>query len=359
MLDLFTLKHAMRKSNKHDLTELAAQYRPDRRIAPNETRIELIEDLASRIPERDREEIIYNKFGIPKTRYVGYIGIIEERNFSEDQIRENIDDYNITRDYNNEIPEFEAQTKYQLELKRYEDEELSIYYRRIVKKPEYDFEEMRSKVITYPTHVRILIKRASGIVTVFTGDKDLANEALSALTIVFQKTIKPLDSNLSGITDADRGSFSVHTVKFLDYIYHGLSQVGRVGVINHIELETNKGDEIPQTVTVKGGNDLIDDRSVCEYLFIYGRELVGIKLNLFITLNDEEHKVSVQIGIRNGKTKVGIIKEKFTMQQIKYFYETIENNIFINIKEYGLIDLEGTKEILEKIRNRAPREILG
>ncbi|OMI24876.1 hypothetical protein BTA31_20980 [Bacillus haynesii] len=358
MPDGFTLRHAIRKSSAPELNGLVERYRPDQRINPRENRIELVEDLARRIPEEDIEEIVFNKFGVPKRRYIAHIGIINFNLIDEDELRTNIDDFNISKDFNRELPEYEPQIKQQLELVRYNDQEIVVYFRRIVKKPEYDFEEMNSKVIRYPKSVRILIKRELGIVTIFTGDRDLFNEALTALTLVFDHAVRPLDSNQTGITDALRGSFSARTVKFLDYIYHGLSQVGTVGTIYQIELETIQGSREPQQVTVKGGSDLIDDRSICEYLFWHGRDLVGIKMNLLMTYGENEHRVSVQIGIRNGKTKVGIKKENYSMEKVRHFYERIERNIVDNITQYGLINEELTHNFLETIRARVPREAL-
>ncbi|MGG3966095.1 hypothetical protein [Heyndrickxia faecalis] len=351
MANRFTLKHAMQKSSWKDLKGLAQTYMPGKKIDPSYNKNEIINELADHIPETDKEGIIYEVFGKPKTRYLAHIGLIDESvEYNEKNIKDNCDDFNLAHDFKEDIADFEVNVKEEINLDSFKRNELLFTYNKITKRPEFDYDTFESKLISYSKRVRIEVSPLTSIVSIFTGDRDLFNEVLSSLTLVFGKLIRPLSPNKTGITEVTKGSFSFHTVKALDYIYHGLSQLGTIGSITHIELETPTKSEKAQSVTVRGGDDLLDDKSICEYLFVYGRDLIGVKLNIKINSNGLDHLVNVQVGIRDNRVKIGIKKEKYSIEMVKEFYRAVENNIVANISQPGLIDEKKLEVLLDKIR---------
>jgi hypothetical protein len=352
MEDNFTLAHALSKNSIPELKKIAAKYNTEEAINPNAGKPKIIQDLIPVIPEADREKIIDSTFNTPKTRYLAHLGVFTGSVLSEDEIIANCEDFNRNHDFNESAIPYQTDQKEHIELIDFNDEELLFHYTFTVKKPDYDYDAMESRRIIYSKKIRVQINLEFGHISVFTGDRDLFNNVLTALTSVFGRAITPLNLNKTGISNIVKGSFSFHTVKVIDFIYHGLEKLGYIGAINHIELETSSKSRNPQKVRVQG-NDLLDDKSICDYLFIHARDLVGVKLDLKFVLGDEEHLVNVEIGIRDNRTKIGIKKDHHSIESVKTFYELLESTTQKYIQQPGLINEEKTTKILEKIRQRA------
>lgn len=352
MEDNFTLIHALSKNSIPDLKKLAEKYDSGERINPNAGKPKIIEDLIPVIPTADREKIIDRTFNTPKTRYTAYLGIFRGPLLPQDEIEENCDAYNTSHEFSDTGIPYQSNIKEEIELIEYDEEELLFHYTYTVKKPEYDYDSMESRPVIYSRKIRVIIQPTLEHVSVFTGDRDLFNNILTALTNIFGRAVTPLDINKTGISNTVSGNFSFHTVKVIDFIYHGLEKIGIIGAINQIELETVSKSKKPQKVRVQG-EDLLDDKSICEYLFIYGRDLVGVKLEIKLLTGEDEHLVNVEIGLRDNRIKIGIKKDHFTLDTIKGFYELVENNTQKYLQEYGLINEQNTIKILDRIRHRA------
>jgi hypothetical protein len=348
----FTLIHALSKNSIPDLKKLAEKYNSEERINPNAGKPKIIEDLIPVIPTAEREKIIDRTFNTPKTRYTAHLGVFKESNLSPEEIEENCSYFNSSHDFSETAVPYQSNYKEEIELISFDDSDLLFHYTFTVKKPEYDFDSMESRPVIYSRKIRVVIKPEQEQVSVFTGDRDLFNNVLTALTNVFGKAVAPLDINKTGISNSVSGSFSFHTVKVIDFIYHGLEKIGTIGAINQIELETVSKSKKPQKVRVQG-DDLLDDKSICEYLFIYGRDLVGVKLEIKLPIGEGEHLVNVEIGVRDNRIKIGIKKDHFSLESIKEFYELVENNTQKYMQAYGLINEQKTINILDKIRSRA------
>lgn len=348
----FTLIHALSKNSIPDLKKLAEMYDSEERINPNAGKPKIIEDLIPVIPTADREKIIDRTFNTPKTRYTAHLGVFKGSDLSVEEIKENCETFNSTHDFSDTAIPYQSNYKEEIELISTDDEEYLFHYTFTMKKPEYDYDSMESRPVIYSRKIRVIIKPSHEQVSVFTGDRDLFNNVLTALTLVYGKAITPLDINKTGISNNVSGSFSFHTVKVIDFIYHGLEKIGTIGAINQIELETVSKSKKPQKVRVQG-DDLLDDKSICEYLFIYGRDLVGVKLEIKLPLGEGEHLVNIEIGLRDNRIKIGIKKDHYSLELIKDFYELVENNTQKYLQAYGLVDEKKTIKILDRIRHRA------
>ncbi|WGD99349.1 hypothetical protein P5607_009810 [Bacillus velezensis] len=348
----FTLYHALHKTNKNKLFEISEKYGVESKLNPNVGKTELVKELIPFIPESEQERIIDETFNTPKTKYTGHIGIIDKNMPDETVIKKGCLLFNRKSDYNPEIPEYQTNQKQEIELVLLKDKEATFYYTLFTKSPEYDYDAMESKVVVTSKKVRVTVNVHKKIVTIFTGDKDLFNNALSALTIVMDFPLTPLEANLTGISEIVRGSFSFHTVKVLDYVFHGLSKLGTIGAIKEINLETSNSSRDVQKVKVQGGTNLLDDKSICEYLFLYSRDLIGLKLDLKLNTHYLDEVINLEIGIRSARVKIGVRKGKNTIEKLQFIYEILENNIYNYIKAQGLINEEKTIQLLEKIRQK-------
>jgi len=353
MSEKLTLTHALSKNSMAELRQIAQKYSSGDKINPKKGKPDLIEDVYPLIPEKAKEEIIDETFNKPKTRFTAHVAMIDKEVPSEVEINKGCDSFDKSSKFDEDIPEYQTSYEQSIKLVTYTNKELVFYYTLFTKKPEYDFEAMESKTLVFSNKVRVIVKPEKNIVTVFTGNKDLFNNILTALTLVFGFPILPLNANKTGISSVIKGSFSFHTVKVLDFIYHGLSQIGIIGSINQISLETPNKSKNPQKVNVSGGTDLLDDKSICEYLFIYARDLAGVKLDISVDLDGEKHNVSIEVGIRDNRVKIGVTKENHSISRVKKFYEIIEKNIFENVKKMGLIDEENTIKLLDIIKKIA------
>lgn len=347
-----TLFHALNKNSVSDLRDMVNKFSSEERINPNSGKQNLIEGLIDVIPEDEQEKIIDETFNTPKTRYTAHLGVFNASVLGEESLDNNIDNFNTNNDYDPTFKDYQTNKKARIELVLYSEEELNFYYTQSIKRPEFDSDSMESRPLITSRRIRVTIKPQEQNVSVFTGDRDLFNEVLTALTIVFGSPIIPLDSNKTGISNAVVGSFSFETVKTLDFIYHGLSQIGTIGIMTQIDLETSAKSKKPQRVMVKG-EDLLDDKSICEYLFLHARDLVGVKIDLKFQIDDNEHKVSIEIGIRNNRIKIGVKKDNYSIEQVKDFFEILERNTQTHLSNIGLIDEEKTIKILDQIRSRA------
>jgi hypothetical protein len=347
-----TISHALNKNSIPALKDMFKEFGSDQPINPNVGKQELIEDLVDMIPEQEKERIIDETFNTPKTRYTTHLGVFDAKLPSELQLDENCRKYNEENDYDKELKEYQRNKKAKVELVQYTEQELTFYYTNSIKRPEFDTDAMESIPLITSRRIRVVIKPKQNRVSVFTGDRELFNEILTALTMVFETPIKPLISNKTGIPNNTVGSFSLDTVKTLDYIYHGLAKLGTIGLITQIDLETPAKSKSPQKVKVQG-EGLLEDKSICEYLFIHARDLVGVKVDLKFVDGEEENKVSVEIGIRDTRVKIGIKKDNYTIDEVKGFLELLEENVQRYLPVFGLINEPGTIAILDKIRNKA------
>ncbi|MED3761364.1 hypothetical protein P4555_20255 [Peribacillus frigoritolerans] len=353
MEDNFTLAHALSKNSIPELKKLSEKYNADEHINPNAGKPRLIQDLIPVIPTADREKIIDNTFNTPKTRYNAHLGVYSGSLISEDEINANCLDFNRSHDFSNSSSSYQTNQRENMELIEYDEEELLFYYTYTEKKPSYDYDSLESRPVIFSRKIRVIIKPNEGHISAFSGDRDLFNNVLTALTHVFGRAITPLNINKTGISNVVAGNFSFHTVKVIDFIYHGLDKLGVLGEIKDIELETSLKSKNPQKVKVQG-NDLLDDKSICDYLFMQARDLVGVKLALKFILSEEiEHLVNIEIGIRDNRTKIGIKRDHHTLELVKFFYELLENITQKYIQEPGLINEENTVKILDQIRQRA------
>lgn len=352
MEDSLTFLHALSHTSVPELKKIIKKYSPETKINPNAGKPKLIKDIVPIIPKAEYEKIIDRTFNTPKTRFTAYLGRFEADLISEDDIKKNCDTFNKDHDYDPEIPEYLTNNKENLKLVSYSQEAVIFYYSATTKKLEYDEDAMESKPVIYTKKIRILIKPNEKKVAIFTGDKDLMNNALTALTIVFGKAITPLMLNTTGISNIVKGSFSFHSVKAIDFIYHGLAEIGVIGAISQIIMETSSGSKRPQKVTVQG-DDLLEDKSICEYLVLYSRDIIGVKMELKLIIGEEEHKINLDLGLRGSGVKIGIKKGNHPIDKINEFYNIIENNMHKNLKQMGLINEEGTIKILERIRQKA------
>ncbi|MBK4212844.1 hypothetical protein EGI07_11595 [Bacillus pumilus] len=348
-----TFFHALHKTKKDKLLEIHKMYGVDTNLNPNIGKTELINELIPFIPESEQERIIDETFNTPKTKYTGHIGVVERNMPEASIIKEGCSKYNKDYDYDSRIPEYKTNQKHEIDLVILKGHEANFYYTEFTKSPEYDYEALESKIVVTSKKVRVTVNVQKKIVTVFTGDKDLFNNALTALTIVMGFPLIPLEANLTGISEVVRGSFSFHTVKVLDYVYHGLSQLGTIGAIKEIKLETNKRSKDDQTVQVKGGSNLLEDKSICEYLFIYSRDLIGLKLELRLNTNNLDEVITLDIGIRSARVKIGVRKGSLPIERLQFIYEILEKNIYTHLKTYGLINEQSTVQLLEKVRKKA------
>ncbi|MFS0767087.1 hypothetical protein [Peribacillus phoenicis] len=353
MEDNFTLAHALSKNSIPELKKLTEKYNNDEQIDPNAGKPRLIQNLIPVIPSADKEKIIDSTFNTPKTRYNAHLGVYNGSLISEDEINANCIEFNRTHEFSGSSIPYQTTQRENMELIDYDEKELLFHYTYTEKKPSYDFDSLESRPVIYSRKIRVIIKPSEGHISAFTGDRDLFNNVLTALTHIFGRAITPLNINKTGIANDVVGSFSFHTVKVIDFIYHGLDKLGALGEIKNIELETSSKSKNPQKVRVQG-NDLLEDKSICDYLFMKSRDLVGVKLALKFKLNEEiEHLVNIEIGIRDNRTKIGIKRDHHTLELVKFFYELLENITQKYIQEPGLINEENTVNILDQIRQRA------
>jgi len=351
-MENLTLSHALSKNSVKDLQEMYERYMNEEDIDPNAGKQELIDELLPIIPQNEHDRIIDNTFSTPKTRYTAHLGRYDIPVPDETVINENCEKYNTDHDYDSSLREYQTNRKEKIELVESNTDELIFYYTEMTKRLDYDEDSLESKPIVYSKRIRIIFDLHEKHVSVFTGSKDLFNQALTALTVVFDGPIVPLDLNLTGISESVRGSFSFHTVKALDFIYHGLSKVGVIGAINQIDLETSSKSKKPQKVKVQG-DELLDDKSICEYLFLHSRDLVGFKLEFSFIHGEHTFKSNIEIGLRDNRIKVGVKKESYSLDRVKQFFSILEKTAQTNLTDFGLIDEEETVKILEKIRTRA------
>jgi len=308
--------------------------------------------LVPLIPIAEQDKIIDQTFNTPKTRYTALLGVFDGSMPTEAKLIKSCEDYNAKSEYDSELPDYQPNFKENVKLINYSQNSILLYYTLTTRKAEYDYDAMESRPIIYAKKVRVVITPNKNKVSVFTGDRDLFNNAMTALTVIFGKVVKPLDLNKTGISNLTAGSFSFHTVKVLDFIYHGLSKIGNIGAIKEIDLETSKNSKNPQKVKVQG-DELLDDKSICEYLFIHARDLVGLKLELNFNIGQDTYKSNIEISIRDNRIKIGIKKEKLKIDQIQQLFEILEDNAHLILSQFGLIDGKNTEKILEQIKNRA------
>lgn len=353
MANEFTLKHALSRKSFPDIKDLSKRYNPSEQINPRAGKPELIDGLIPNIPKEEQERIIDSVFNTPKSRYTAHLAVYETEVPNKEKIEQECNTYNIQfNKYDIKLEEYQTNQKEEIQLVSYDQEELWFYYTNTVRRPDFDHDSMESRPLVIAYKIRIVINLTKKLVTIFTGDKDLFNQALTAIASVLGKSFKPLNPNKTGITPTVSGSFSFHTVKILDFIYHGLSIVGTIGGINQIELDTPSKSKKPQKVKVQG-DDLLDDKSICDYLVLYGRDLVGLKLDFFFEIEEEKFKTTVDFSIRDNRVKIGIKKDNYSIEKVKEFFEILENNTRTFLEKPGLINEKGTSEILERIRKTA------
>jgi hypothetical protein len=351
-METLTLSHALSKNSIKELQHLYDEYLNEEEIDPNVGKKELIDELLPVIPQSDHDRIIDNTFSKPKTRYTAHLGYYEINLPEVSEIELNCDQYNDSHGYDLSLKHYQTNRKEIVKLVDVTNDQMIFYFTESTRKLEFDEDAMESKPIVYTKRIRIILSLIKKRVSVFTGNKDLFNQALIALTVILKGPIKPLEMNQTGIRETVRGSFSFHTVKALDFVYHGLSQVGMIGAINQIDLETPSKSKKPQKVKVQG-DELLDDKSICDYLFYHSRDLVGFKLDFTFKIREDSFKTNIVIGLRDNKVKIGVKKDNYSLDKVKEFFTILEDNAQTLLMDYGLIDENKTIKILEKIRSRA------
>jgi hypothetical protein len=326
-------------------------------IDPKAGKPELIENLAPLIPADSRDEIIDKSFNTPKTRYIAHLGILKtDHTFnrpSENDLKRKCEEYSNSHKYNPDKADFETNKKQEIELAQFGDEILAFYYTESTRHLVYDADFRESKPVVGVKKLRILVDMGQKSIDVFTGDRELANNAFSALTNIFGKVAKALSITTAGIQTA---SLSFHTMKVLDYIYHGLQQIGKIVSITSVDIDSPAKSKKPQKINVKG-EDLLEDVNICRYLALEARDLVGLKIDFNINQKGTTSRVQIDLGIFSSRIKLGIRKDVYSIDTIKEFYELLKRNLEENLTVRGLINEKGTEKIITRIRDTAIQSV--
>lgn len=354
MFDELTLKHALSVKSVPQLKLLKEQFDNDRAINLNEGKPQIIEQLTPIIPETYYEEIVEAAFYKPNVRYNAFLAKYEGNMPSTEDLKRHCENFNNDSDWPNEEDLIRGSEKQTINLNEDLERENSVLFHYTVykKRLEFDVDVAQSMPVTRRKIVRIQVNTQSQIISVFTGDTDLFNQILIDLMKIINPNVKPLTVQKTGISNMTVGSFSFHTVKVLDYLYHGLSKIGTVGIIKHIELDTPSSSKKPQKVKVNGENLLIDE-SICKYLFLRGRDLSGIKIEFSFKIDGEHFKTNIEIGIRDNRMKISLTKEKYKESQITVFFNILQENIKKYLGRPGLINEKETINILDQLKKIA------
>lgn len=350
MTDTLTMQHALSKKSVPELRELG-EVNNVSDLDPKKGKDEMIKQLLPHISTDQYQNIIDEAFNQPSSRYHAHLGVFNVKKIKRKTIENKIEEFNATHGYDTKLEDFKKNTKENMTLIDFTDESMLLHYTFTTRKVEYDPDTMESKLVTYAKKIRVKIKPKEKKVSVFSGDRDLFNSCLTALTLIFNDPIVPLEANKTGISEYTRGGFSFHTVKVIDFIYFGLSKLGKVGEVYEINLDQTKNKD-RQKVKVQGYN-LLKDQSICYYLYIYRRDLVGVKMKLNFNLDNVQNEVYVEIGIRDGRVKISIRKDNYSMEQLNHFFNLLENNTHNYLKRTGLINEDETKNLLGKIIDTA------
>ncbi|PQP82886.1 hypothetical protein C0Q44_16070 [Paenibacillus sp. PCH8] len=346
-----TLLHALSKHSVSGLKDLKKEFDPTP-IDPKAKKPDLINELLPSIPKESINAIIDKAFN-PKIRYTAYIASFEADLPDGEEIAKKTEGFNSDHQYQNE----DLLTNGHVERSTLEyvhtikGESIFVFssYRKELK---FDPEARESTPSTSVKKIRISVDNSTKLITMYTGNKDILGDVLRAMYYIFGKSVKTVSINLAGIVPVDTQEFSYQTVKVLDYIYHGLTELGKLGVINSIELDTPLKSKKPQLVKVKG-DDLLTDEVICKYLFIHKRDLVGIRTDFTIILNGFEYLISVELGLKDDKIKVSIKKDHYSLDQLDIFFKLIEENVSIHMANRGLINAQDLHLILSRLSNLA------
>lgn len=349
-----TFSHALSKIKKLDLKEMLVTYTDESRVDPNALKSEIVETLSSLVPENEKEKIIDTVFNTPNTRYTAYLAEVSSPILiSEEEIKSKFTTYNSNSTFKGF--DFEKSDKQQLDFINQEDKEYIFMFTRITKSPHFDPGNMTSSLVSYQRKVRVVVNKDNNRVIIYTGDRNIFNSVLSALTISLGIIFKSLDVNKAGISENLRSSFTFDTVKFIDFIYNGLTRVGKISEVNQIKLETNNAKKSPQKVKVEG-DMLLTDKNICVYLYLRSRNIVGIKVDLILEINEISYSISCDIEIKDNRIKIGIRKDKYSIDDLKIFFGLIEDAFYDKISSPGLIDEEKTRKYLNDIKITAIKD---
>ncbi|MDV2883849.1 hypothetical protein RYX45_01555 [Alkalihalophilus pseudofirmus] len=349
--DDLTIKYALSKSPVNDLKQLTRRFNSGP-IDPKALKTQLIEELAPVIPDEYKEEIVSSVFYKPSYRQLAFLSNYIDEFPSEDELSNLLFEFAGSSDYDEAIPSYKPNEKDGIEFKSYNNNEVSfiyIYYKRY---PDYDIESMETILRVKRSIVRVVFNLNKKSATFFSGDKDIFNKAMNAFNKALNIKILPLDINTTGITNATSGSFSFHTVKVIDFIYNGLKGLGAHGGIREIKLDTPPGSKEKQKVKVQG-NDLLEDKSICEYLLIHKRDLIEVKLSFLYGGGVNKVRMNLTIGFQDNRIKFGINKDNFTIAELNKYFVDFQEKINDSMSIRGLISEENTKLILDKIRDKA------
>lgn len=351
-MEELTLQHALSKNSIKGLKELNQRFDATP-IDPRAKKPELIKNLLPSIPKESINVIIDEAFN-PKIRYNAYLATFESEFPQEDQVIQEIQNYNLKYHYNSDESLLVDGyiEKNSIELLRTLGNETTFVFSIHRRELRFDPEARESSPITSIKKIRVVVNSINKLITVFTGDKDYFDKVLVSMYSIFGKSVKAVSLNLTGILPVDTSGFSFHTVKALDYIYHGLTQIGKLGMITAIELDTPSKSKNPQVVKVKG-DDLLTDEVICKYLLIHSRDLVGIKAYFTFIIDSNEYKTSIELGLKDSKIKISIKKENYSLDMLDSFFKLLQDNVRTNIENRGLININGLQPILSKLSTLA------
>lgn len=351
MIDITTLKHALSKKSVPELKKLKEELDVIEPINLNVSKPKIIDNLTPVIPEEYYEAIVESVFHDPSIRYSAHLGYYDSEIPTEKVMNEFCEKYNDLHQWPINQEFIKPVEKHELKLIKYNqnDSIYEIHYSLYKKRLNYNPDARQSLPQIQRKIVRVLVNDNKKLITVFTGDKDIFNDILSSIMPIFNGSVRPYDIEKTGITDAIAGSFSYHTVKVIDFIYHGLTEVGEIGQIIGVELDTPTSSKQPQYVRVKG-DDLLKDESICKYLLLRKRDIVGVKLQFKFVIGEDTFITHTEFGLKDNRIKIGIAKEKFKNSQVDTFFDILEDVTKKYINRFGLINSSGTMTILEKLR---------
>lgn len=348
-----TFSHALTKIGRPKLNEMLKTYTDEPRVNPNILKPELVETLSDLVPKDERIKIIDSVFNKPNSRYTAHFAqIADSLSLTDDEIKSKLSEYTSRSKF--EGYEFEKSDKEQIEFMFEKDDEYTFIYTLLTRSPHYDPSSMTSNIVSYQKKVRVVVNNIKKRVIVFTGDRNMFTSVLTALTVSLGVLFKPLDANKTGISEATRKGFSFDTVKFIDFIYNGLSSIGIISEVYQVNLETSKSKK-PQKVKVQG-DMLLRDKNVCGYLYLYTRNIVGVRVDIKLNIRGHEYLISCDFEIRDDRIKIGIKKEKYSIEELRMFSGLIEDIFYNKVASPGLIDVVKTEEYLREISSTAIRK---
>ncbi|WP_127580787.1 hypothetical protein [Paenibacillus koleovorans] len=346
-----TLKHALSKNSVSALKDLIKVFDAIP-IDPKASKPELINNLVPSIPKESISVIIDKAFN-PKIRYTAFVASFDSELPTNEEFEERIVEYNTEYDYNhNDLLKNGHIDRSYLEYHQKLNNELIFILSAFRKILRFDPEARESTPSTSLKKIRITVNENTKLITVYTGNKDYFEKALIAMYKLLGKSVKAVSINLSGVLPSDTQEFSFPTVKILDYIYHGLTRIGKIGLINAVELDTPSKSKNPQTVKVKG-DDLLTDEVICKYLFIHKRDLVGIRTHFTFVIEENEYPTSIELLIKDDRIKIGIKKENYSFEQLDLFFGLIQKNINEFLRNRGLINSMELQKILSRLSTLA------